>query len=78
MYVEIVYHRGPSCEHDPNRECTACFNEGLIECLGSRQDADELWEACNVRTPRARDIAQSLTTFEGDMPQPPQPACFIP
>lgn len=40
MFYSIHFRRSKLCEHDPHRECTACFKEGIAEVLGSLDEWD--------------------------------------
>jgi hypothetical protein len=61
MKLESVFHRGESCDHNPDRECTPCFRAAVRVALGV-EDEQALWVTCGITD--SGDIVERLTYFE--------------
>ncbi len=74
MNYSIMFRRGSRCEHDPNRECTACFKGEMREVFSvlCGEDFDEAWRRSVRRG--ADDVAEAFEYFALDPRE--VPACF--
>jgi hypothetical protein len=76
--VSMEFWRDSRCEHDPRRECTACFRATIVRFIGEDEEA-RVWADLAKNNTSNPEVADSLSYYyESEHAQLEQSLVMIP
>jgi len=77
--VSMEFWRDSRCEHDPHRECTACFRATIVRFIGAAEEARVWADLTKPNSSNPAEVADSLSYYyESEHAQPEQSLAEIP